>query len=208
MTWLVVALVAIVLIALGAYVMDKQRSAALRRRFGPEYERALGDADGDRRAAEGRLRERLARRAELDVHDLDAAQRARFAARWQTVQVGFVDDPAAAVRTAESLVEEVVDARGYVSASSPTSATSPDGGADRDGDGVADRYEMLAVDHPALVERYRTARAAEAAGEIDDLRAAFLHHRALFQALLAAQDDGGRPRRDGDVRPEPEAVSP
>ena len=73
MTWLVVALVAVALIAIGAYVMERQRSAALRRRFGPEYERALGEADGNRRAAETQLRERLRRRAAVDVRDLEPA---------------------------------------------------------------------------------------------------------------------------------------
>ena len=197
MTWLVVALVAIALIALGAYLMEKQRSTALRRRFGPEYDRALEDADGDRRAAEGRLRERLARRDALDVHALDGDERSRYAARWQAVQVAFVDDPAGAVHEAEALVEEVVAARGYLAGDDVAAD------ADRDGDGVADRYELLAVDHPALVERYRSARETGGAGGVEDLREAFLHHRAMFQALTAEPDvTERRPRRT-----EPEAVS-
>ena len=100
MTWLVVALVAIALIAIGAYVMDKQRSAALRRRFGPEYDRALGEADGDRRAAETRLRDRLRQRAAVDVRDVEPAARERYEARWRALQTGFVDDPAGAVAEA------------------------------------------------------------------------------------------------------------
>jgi hypothetical protein len=184
MTWLVVALVAVALIAIGAYVMERQRSAALRRRFGPEYERALGEADGDRRAAEGRLRDRLRRRAAVEVRALAPAARARYASRWRAVQTGFVDDPAGAVGAAGSLVDQLVDERGYASATS-------------DGDGALDRDELVAVDHPALVEGWRTARQAGADSPVDELRQAFLRHRALFQALLGEDEDEGE---DGDDR--------
>lgn len=199
MTWLVVALVAIALIAIGAYLMDKQRSAALRRRFGPEYERALDDAGGDRRAAESRLRDQLKRRAAVEVRDLDDSGRARYAARWRAVQVAFVDDPAGSVREAEALVEELVDERGYGAAGS--GAAGPEGDGDRDG--VDGRYEMLAVDHPDLVERHRLAREAGASGSVDDLREAFLHHKALFRALVGEEADGGRrdPRPHVNGRP-------
>jgi hypothetical protein len=187
MTWLVVALVAVVLIAIGALVMGKQRSAALRRRFGPEYERALGEADGDRRAAEVRLRDRLRRRAAVEVRELAPAARERYVFRWRAVQTGFVDDPAGAVAEAGSLVDQLVDERGYASATSES-------------DGALDRDELVAVDHPALVEGWRTARQASPDSPVDDLRQAFLHHRALFQALLGegAREDGddrGRARR-------------
>jgi hypothetical protein len=187
MIWLVVALVAVVLIAIGALVMGKQRSAALRRRFGPEYERALGEADGDRRAAEVRLRDRLRRRAAVEVRELAPAARERYVFRWRAVQTGFVDDPAGAVAEAGSLVDQLVDERGYASATSES-------------DGALDRDELVAVDHPALVEGWRTARQASPDSPVDDLRQAFLHHRALFQALLGegAGEDGdyrGRARR-------------
>jgi hypothetical protein len=179
MTWLVVALVAVALIAIGAYVMEKQRSAALRRRFGPEYERALGEADGHRRAAEVKLRDRLRRRAAVDVRDLEPGARARYASRWRAVQVWFVDDPAGAVAEAGSLVDQLLDERRYASATS-------------DGDGALDRDELVAVDHPALVDGWRRARQADPDSPVDDLRQAFLHHRALFRALLGegAGDDG------------------
>jgi hypothetical protein len=187
MIWLVVALVAVVLIAIGALVMGKQRSAALRRRFGPEYERALGEADGDRRAAEVRLRDRLRRRAAVEVRELAPAARERYVFRWRAVQTGFVDDPAGAVAEAGSLVDQLVDERGYASATSES-------------DGALDRDELVAVDHPALVEGWRTARQASPDSPVDDLRQAFLHHRALFQALLGEGaggdgDDRGRARR-------------
>ena len=185
MTWLVVALVAVALIAIGAYVMERQRSAALRRRFGPEYERALGEADGNRRAAETQLRERLRRRAAVDVRDLEPAVRARYSSRWRALQMGFVDDPAAAVAEAAALVDQLVDERGYAAAASAD-------------DGADDRYELVAVDHAVAVEQHRQARGVPDDGPVDDLRQAFLHHRALFQALLGgAGEDGDRGRGAG-----------
>lgn len=185
MTWLVVALVAVALIAIGAYVMERQRSAALRRRFGPEYERALGEADGNRRAAETQLRERLRRRAAVDVRDLEPAVRARYSSRWRALQMGFVDDPAAAVAEAAALVDQLVDERGYAAAASAD-------------DGADDRYELVAVDHAVAVEQHRQARGVPHDGPVDDLRQAFLHHRALFQALLGgAGEDGDRRRGAG-----------
>jgi GNAT superfamily N-acetyltransferase len=191
MTWLVVALVAVALIAIGAYVMEKQRSAALRRRFGPEYERALGDADGNRRAAETQLRERLRRRAAVDVRDLEPAVRARYSSRWRALQMGFVDDPAAAVAEAEALVDQLVDDRGYAA------AASADDGSDEDRSDE-DRYELVAVDHAVAVEQHRQARGIPDDGPVDDLRQAFLHHRALFEALLGdASEDGDRRRGAG-----------
>jgi hypothetical protein len=187
MTWLVVALVAVALIAIGAYVMERQRSAALRRRFGPEYERALGEADGNRRAAETQLRERLRRRAAVDVRDLEPAVRARYSSRWRALQMGFVDDPAAAVAEAAALVDQLVDERGYAAAASAD-------------DGADDRYELVAVDHAVAVEQHRQARGVPGDGPVDDLRQAFLHHRALFQALLGgAGEDGDRGRGAGRV---------
>lgn len=188
MTWLVVALVVIALVAVGAYVMEKQRSAALKQRFGPEYERTLAE-HGDRRAAEAQLRHRLKRRREVDVTDVSPAARERYETRWRLVQAGFVDDPANSVVEAEALVEQLMNERGY----------TPAGGADHDADddGVDDRYEVVAVDHPQLVEHHRAAQGVAPTAPVDDLRAAFLHHRALFQALLGAADQAGDGR---DVR--------
>jgi hypothetical protein len=184
MAWLVVVLVVVAMIAIGAYVMEKQRSAALRRRFGPEYDRVLGDADGDRRAAETRLRDRLRQRAAVEVRDVEPAARERYETRWRVLQTGFVDDPAGAVAEAATMVEQLADERGYAPAAA-------------DDDGALDRDELVAVDHPALVDGHRAARQVGPDAPVDDLRHAFLHHRALFQALLG-EDDGAGDGARGD----------
>ena len=49
------------------------------------------------------------------------------------------------------------------------------------------------MDHALAVEQHRQARGVRDDGPVDDLRQAFLHHRALFQALLGdASEDGDR----------------
>ena len=114
------------------------------------------------------------------------AARERYETRWRVLQTGFVDDPAGAVAEAATMVEQLADERGYAPAAVD--------GDDADGDGALDRDELIAVDHPALVDGHRAARQVGADARVDDLRQAFLHHRALFQALLG--DDAGA--GDGD----------
>jgi hypothetical protein len=169
MMWLMLVVLAALAIALGLFLLVKRRSAQLQERFGPEYERAV-DRHGDRRAAESELRGRLARRRDTDVRELSPDDRGRYAERWQRVQAAFVDDPRRAVSEAAVLVEQAMAERGYLA-----------GGTDDDDDGGSDRYQLVAVDHPELVERFR---AADASGSVDDLREQFLHHRELFGALV------------------------
>lgn len=187
MMWLMLVVLAAVVIAVGLFVIDKRRSTQLRARFGPEYERAV-DRHGDRRAAEAELRGRLARRRATDLRELTPEDRDRYAERWQRVQAAFVDDPRRAVGEAAALVEQAMAERGYLPA-----GTDDDGDRDRDGDDDGDRYALVAVDHPELVERFR---AADGSGSVDDLRRQFLHHRELFGALV----DGDRAERSEVVR--------
>ena len=57
MTWVIVVVAAVVVIALATLALGRGRSAALKRRFGPEYDRTI-DEKGGRRAAEASLRDR------------------------------------------------------------------------------------------------------------------------------------------------------
>jgi hypothetical protein len=193
MTWLIVVLAVVAVVAIGIVVVEKRRSALLRDRFGPEYERAL-DRHGDRRAAESDLRARLKRRREVDLRDLTVESRERYTGRWRLVQAAFVDDPRGSVHEAGALVEQVMAERGYL---------VTDADADQDGDGVVDRYELVAVDHPTLVERLRSVRSAgdgvdgEAtlgteSGSVDELRETFLRLRDLFDAMAEADADAAQ----------------
>ena len=172
MAWVILTLAIVALLVLTAVVVEQQRSAALKRRFGPEYDRVV-EEHGDRKGAESALRERVKQRKAVELRDVPAASADRYRAQWHAVQSGFVDDPGGSVAAARNLVDQVVADRGYAD------------GVDEDGDGVADRVELVAIDHPQLVANYRTARTGGAAASLDDLRATFVHYRELFEALLA-----------------------
>jgi hypothetical protein len=157
------------------FIVDRQRSARLRRQFGPEYERVVSSA-GDRRAAESELRDREQRVKGLEIHQLNVDERERFATRWHEVQSRFVDEPDAAVSDADQLVGEVMSARGYPMAD------------------FEQRAADVSVDHPQVVDHYRTAhriagRRLDAATDTEELRQAMVHFRALFSELL---DENGQ----------------
>jgi len=175
MTWLLMVAIVVVLVV-GAVLYVQKRSAALKDRFGPEYDRVV-EEHGDRRNAEAHLRDRTKRHDALELVELEAEARDRYAGHWTLVQGGFVDDPARAVAEADALVEHVMRERGY-----PV-------------DEWDERFEMVSVDHPDLAENYRVAHAIHVRGtdeaedvDVDDLREAFQRYRSLFDELLVLDD--------------------
>jgi hypothetical protein len=172
-TWIVVlAVVAVLLIgsALAWMVVGRRRSESLKRRFGSEYDYAV-KSTGSRRHAEADLALRTKRVEQLDIHPLSVGDHDRFADRWRVAQASFVDNPKGAVVEAETLVEEVMVARGY-----PVSDFDQ-------------RAADISVDHPRFVENYREARdlalaSKRGAAQTEDLRRATVHFRALFEELL------------------------
>jgi hypothetical protein len=99
-----------------------------------------------------------------------------FTTRWHQVQTGFVDNPATAVGVADRLVTEVMRERGY-----PV-------------DDFDQRAADISVDHPQVVENYRTAHGIHLAQQRGDVsteqqREAFVHYRALFEKLLETTTD-------------------
>ena len=182
-TWLwVVIVVVAVLVVLGVVIsaLRTRRSRDLKERFGPEYDRVAADAPS-RREAEAELRERQERREQFDIRPLDTADRDAYRARWQDVQAEFVDDPSAAVRHADALIQEVMRARGY-----PV-------------DDFDTRAADLSVDHPDVVENYRAAHGIAVAHErgnagTEELRHAVQHYRRLFEHLVEARDTEGATR--------------
>jgi hypothetical protein len=174
--WIVIAAAAVVLIGLIWSLMRAKRSGALRDTFGREYDRTVESA-GDRRAAERELRERQKQHDQLELKPLSPESRDRYMRRWQSTQSRFVDDPKGAVAEADALVQEVMQERGY-----PT----------RDFDR---RVADISVDHPDLVEKYRTAHGIAQATErgdasTEDMRHSVRHYRALFAVLLDTDDNG------------------
>ena len=173
-TWVWIVLAVIVLAALvlvAAATMRKRRSEQLREGFGPEYDRVVEDT-GDRRAAERELTERRKRHDELEIVSLSDGVRARYAEEWKQVQARFVDEPEAAVREADGLVQRVMSDRGYP---------------------VADDFERRAadvsVDYPDVVENFRDGHRLAAESDTESLRQAMVHFRSLFAELLEGDRD-------------------
>ncbi len=178
MQWTIVALVAVAILIVGAIVVARRRRLArsieLHQRFGPEYERAVEEFGSPARA-ERELAARARRVDHLHFRPLTSADRMRFEAAWTRIQAQFVDDPTAAVTSANELIKEVMRARGYPS------------------DDFDQRVADLSVDHAGVVQHYRAARAlAESSrsgqAQTEDMRQAVVHYRALFADLLRDQD--------------------
>jgi hypothetical protein len=171
-SWIVIAAVVIVIVlaVIVALVNRRRRTERLRSHFGPEYERAVGEA-GDQRAGEKELLTRQRKRQKLDIVALSPDARAKYGELWRAVQTTFVDDPSKSVGDADRLVTEVMRDRGY----------------------PVDDFERqaadISVDHPHVVEHYRAAHTLHLAQERADIgteaqREAFIHYRALFEKLL------------------------
>ena len=177
-TLIVVAILAVVAIAaIVFWASQRRRSDQLRRRFGPEYERVVGSAR-NKREAEADLRARQERVDALEIRPLDRSRRDGYVDRWREGQAMFVDDPGNAVDQADKLIGEVMRARGY-----------PVGDFEQ-------RAADISVNHPQVVDHYRTAHAIAIRRQSGDnateqLRQAFVHYRALFADLLEVADSKG-----------------
>lgn len=166
------------ILVLGALVawlyFQRRRTDHLQDRFGPEYDQAVR-SEGDQRKAEAALAARTKRVERLQIRPLSARERDQFGERWHAAQARFVDDPGVATHEADDLVGEVMRVRGY-----PV------------GD-FQQRTEDVSVDHPNVVEHYRSAHAIalrndEQHANTEELRTAFVHYRALFDDLLEIEE--------------------
>jgi hypothetical protein len=166
----VVLAVIVVVLAAALIVRPAMRRRQLKRDFGPEYDRAVEDK-GDVRSAENELTNRQRRHQELELRPLSDEHRARYVRDWSAVQEQFVDSPKAAVGRADELISEVMRDRGY-----------PEGDFDQQ---AAD----LSVEHSSVLGHYRQAHTISQRPESDpasteDLRAAMVHYRSLFEDLV------------------------
>ena len=174
--WIILGIVVFAVIVLLAVVARWRSRANLQERFGSEYRREVA-ARGSEREAQRHLRDVANRRDRLDIKQLDPEARDRYTRRWQAVQTDFVDQPGHALDEADRLVTDVMKDRGY-----PVHD-------------FGERAELVAADHPEVVEHYRAAHAARqrqaasngAAGhgaDTEEMRQAFVHYRALFDELV------------------------
>jgi hypothetical protein len=169
--WILIAIGAVVLVALVAWsAVRTRRTRALRKGFGPEYDRTVADAPS-KREAEAELAERQKRREKLEVKPLSPESRERYVESWRATQARFVDDPGAAIAEADVLIQQVMRERGY-----PV-------------EDFDQRAADVSVDHPEVVSNYRAAHGISKAHErekasTEDLRQAMVHYRSLFAELL------------------------
>jgi hypothetical protein len=185
--WIVIAIAAVVIVGLVIWgIVRARRTATLRDRFGPEYDRTLASRDG-RRDAERDLEARRERRDQLEIRSLSSTARDRYTTLWMQTQARFVDDPMGSLRDADSLVATVMNDRGY----------------------PMDRFEQraadISVDHPVVVENYRNAHAAmvatdEGRSSTEDMRRGIQHYRMLFEELLDTGDGAQAVTDDGSQR--------
>jgi hypothetical protein len=173
LVWVVAAIVVVAVVALVAVAARNRRTAMLRQRFGPEYDRAVANSD-DQRTAEAELLARQRQRAQFDVRPLPEAERLHFAGEWRELQERFMDEPAQAVDAADALITRVMEARGYPMRDFDTQA------------------ELVSVDYPETVENYRFAHAVRLRSQAqqastEDLREAMLRYRSLFDELLVPE---------------------
>jgi type II secretory pathway component PulK len=174
--WIVLGILVLAIIVVLAMAARWRSRANLQERFGPEYDREVA-ARGSEREAERHLRDVADRRDRLDIRQLDAAARDRYTLRWQNVQTDFVDQPGRALDEADRLITDVMEDRGY-----PVHDFN-------------ERAELVAADHPQIVEHYRAAHSARqrqlasrsgdsSAVDTEEMRQAFVHYRALFDELV------------------------
>ena len=174
------ACVVVLLLVFGVWTyMSRSRRGNLRERFGPEYDRTV-EAVGTSRA-DTVLRERADRVSRFNLRKLTQDQADAFSREWRRIQALFVDNPDGAVGEADQLVTQVMAARGY-----PL-------------EDFERRAEDLSVDHPVVVQNYRTARTLaerRQRGEAgtEEMRQAVVNYRVLFHELLEVDARGAHRR--------------
>jgi hypothetical protein len=175
--------VVLILIAVAAvawiFMQRQRRSQRLRRRFGPEYGRAVKELGGQSKA-EAELKKREDRVARLNITPLAQADATKFTDAWADLQGRFVDNPQGVVGEADRLVRDLMMKRGYPLADFERRAAD------------------ISVYHPAVVSTYRAAQliaVRDARGEADteELRRAVVYYRTLFHELLEVSPTAALP---------------
>jgi hypothetical protein len=154
-----------------AFSIRKRKTERLRTQFGSaEYNRTVKEG-GSRQIAEAVLDKRADRVESFHIQPLGLGDRARYVESWRGVQARFVDGPGGAVVEADQLLRDLMSTRGY-----PVSD-------------FEQRAADISVDHPLVLEHYRSAREiavrqTQGQASTEDLRQAMIHYRTLFEELL------------------------
>ena len=177
----IAAIVVIFVIVATAFIVRRRRTEQLKRRFGPEYDRTVLEQHGDARVAEAALAEREKRVEKFPLRALSAVDREAYLMEWSAVQRRFVDDPSAAVGSADRLVSRAMIDRGYPMTDFEQQAAD------------------ISVSYPVVVQNYRAGhdivmRHADGHATTEELRRAMIHYRTLFDELL-------QPAAEAEVEP-------
>ena len=167
---LLIVLIVILVAALIFTTVHKRRSEQLSEPFPPQYDRPVRKPGAAKRA-EPVLEFRQQHRDNCRIRTLSPTDRSSFRYRWNEVQARFFDDPPGAVKLADSLVIDVMQASGY-----PISD-------------FEEQAATLSRDHPVVIENYGKAhdiarRHDRGQASTEELVRAMVHYRSLFQELL------------------------
>ena len=179
-TGVIIGIIIAVIVVVAAIVVasGELRRARMRRQFGPEYER-LAQELGSKKKAGAELAARQRRVQALNIGELSVDQQASYSGDWTAVQERFVDAPTEAVSAASTLIWTVMRDRGYP---------------------VDDRnasMEALSFYHARSLEGYRlTQDIRTGTATTEELRAAMIRFRALFEDLTGLRNDQGHAERD------------
>jgi hypothetical protein len=172
-TYLIVAVVLVLVVVgliMGAIFASRRRSQRFQNKFGPEYDRTVKTAGGEKKA-QAEMDERRKHVDTLNIRPLSVSERERYQAEWSSIQAKFVDQPGQATVEADHLIMEVMKVRAY-----PVSDFDQ-------------RAADISINYPTLVSNYRAAREIAIKNEqhsanTEELRQAFIHYRSLFDELL------------------------
>lgn len=172
--WIAVGVLALIIVAaLISRGARRSRTAALRDKFGGEYDHVI-EEKGKRKHAEAELLARQAEVQKYDIRPFSLAERDRFRRDWSVIEQRFIERPTTAVVEADELVADMMRVRGY-----------PMGDFEK-------HAAALSVTHPRVIDHYRRGHdAIGLAGKAstEDLRQAMLHYRALFDELISEVRD-------------------
>jgi hypothetical protein len=176
---IVVIAVVVVIVAAVLFIGFGRRGGErrLKRRFGPEYGRTLAHHNGNAKAAEQELGERVRLYGSLKEQRLPPEAREQYVAQWAQIQEQFVESPHKAVAEADALLARLAEDRGFPGREQ-----------------FDEQLTALSVHHAGQVFGYRDIHiAVRGQSSTEEMREAMVEARGLFSALATEQAaDSGR----------------
>lgn len=152
------------------FVLQRRKTAELKKSYGDEYDRTLKQSTG-RSRAEADLVERQRRVEKYEIRPVTPSEHDQFVAQWHDARNEFVDQPIAALDMADDIVTDVLRTRGY-----------PVGDFEK-------AHKDMTVKHGATARDYLEAhtvreRALKDDAGTEEMRRAMKRYEALFDELI------------------------